>query len=51
MRKHGLMGLAWCMIVRECESCKSERIAASKARLQQMVSEARAEREAHRWLA
>lgn len=51
MRKHGLMGLAWCMIVRECKHCRSARIAASKARLQQMVNEARAEHEARRWLA
>ena len=51
MRKHGLLRFAWCMIVRECERCKSARIAESKARLQQMVNEARAEHEARRWLA
>lgn len=51
MRKHGLMGLAWCMIVRECKGCRSARNAASKERLQQMVNEDRAEHEARRWLA
>ena len=51
MRKHGLMGLAWCMIVRECKGCKSARIAESRARLQHMMDEARAEHEASRWLA
>lgn len=51
MRKHGLMGAAWCAIVRECDRCWKARVAASKARLKQMVREARAEHEADLWRA
>lgn len=36
-RRHGLLGIGWCMMVRECKRCRMIRAAAAKRRIRAMI--------------